>query len=63
MYSNSECVDMVHLYGFCDRNVNAARHEYAISKQKIDKFFLTFQRLKETGSFNIVPRTDRVFAK
>ena len=60
-YSINEYVDMIysHLYGFCNGNVNAARCEYAtqFSNRKLsDKsiFSLTFQRLKETGSFNIV---------
>ncbi|KYN18364.1 hypothetical protein ALC57_09305, partial [Trachymyrmex cornetzi] len=57
--SNSECVNMVYLYGFCDGNANAIRREYAT---RFPLFSLTFQRLKETGSFNMVPRTDRVFA-
>jgi hypothetical protein len=66
-YSNSEYADMVYLYGFYDGNANAARREYAarFPNRRLpykSVFSLTFQRLKETGSFNIVPRADGVFA-
>jgi len=60
-YSNSEYADMVYLYRFCDGNAKcAARHEYAArfpKRRLLDKsvFSLTFQQLKETESFNMVP--------
>ncbi|XP_067216422.1 uncharacterized protein [Linepithema humile] len=67
LYSNSEYADMVYLYGFCDGNANAARREYSApfpNRRLPNKFVFssTFQRLKETGSFNMVPRADGVFA-
>lgn len=66
-YSNSEYADMVYLYGFCDGNTSAARREYAArfpNRRLPNKhvFSLTFQRLKETGSFTMVPRAHGVFA-
>ncbi|KYQ55745.1 hypothetical protein ALC60_05387, partial [Trachymyrmex zeteki] len=63
-YSSNKYSDMVYiLYEFCDGNVNAARYKYAArfpNRRLSDKsvFSLTFQRLKETGSFNMVPRAD-----
>ncbi|KYQ59428.1 hypothetical protein ALC60_01601, partial [Trachymyrmex zeteki] len=66
IYSNSEYAIMVYLYGFCDGNANAARREYTAqfpNRKLTDKSFsLIFQRLKETGSFNMIPWADGVFA-
>ncbi|KYM83315.1 hypothetical protein ALC53_06214 [Atta colombica] len=55
MYSNSECADMVYLYGFCDRNVNAARHEYAarFPNKKLKRTAIILQHFDQNSSTNI----------
>ncbi|EZA55368.1 hypothetical protein X777_04821 [Ooceraea biroi] len=67
IYSNSEYADMVFVYGFCNGNANAARREYSMrfpNRRLPHKtiFRSTFQRLRETGSFALVPRTDGTLA-
>lgn len=65
IYSNSEYADMVFVYGFCNGNANAARCEYSMrfpNRRLPHKTIFTFQRLRETGSFALVPHTDRVLA-
>jgi len=58
---------MIYLYGFCNGNANATRREYAArfpNRRLLDKsvFSLTFQRLKEIRSFNMILQVDGVFA-
>lgn len=55
------------IYGFYKENANAARREYASqfpNRRLSNKFVFssTFQRLKKTALFNIMPRADGVFA-
>ncbi|EZA48657.1 hypothetical protein X777_13162, partial [Ooceraea biroi] len=58
--------DIVYLYRFCNGNINAAHCEYAtrfLNRRLPNRILLslTFHRLRETGSFNMVPRADEVF--
>ncbi|KMQ82211.1 hypothetical protein RF55_23784 [Lasius niger] len=58
---------MVFVYGFCNGNANAARREYSMrfpNRRLPHKtiFRSTFQRLRETGSFALVPHTDGALA-
>lgn len=66
-FPNSEYADMVFVYGFCNGNGNAARREYArrypnrrLPTKSI--FSTTFNKLRETGSFNIPVYGDGPFA-
>ncbi|EZA53778.1 hypothetical protein X777_06674 [Ooceraea biroi] len=66
-YSIHGYVDMICLYGFCNGNISPARNEYVAQfpNRKLPNkiaFFLKFQRLRETGSFNMVLRADESFA-
>ncbi|EZA57258.1 hypothetical protein X777_02509 [Ooceraea biroi] len=57
-YSNVEYADMVFVYGFCDGNARGAVREYARrfpNRRVPDRrvITLTFNRLREIGSFSI----------
>ncbi|KYQ55082.1 hypothetical protein ALC60_06085 [Trachymyrmex zeteki] len=63
-YSNSEYADMVFVYGFCNGNALKAVREYArrfpnrrVPNRRV--FMLTFNRLRETGSFSIRQENNR----
>ncbi|KYQ49510.1 hypothetical protein ALC60_11439 [Trachymyrmex zeteki] len=63
-YSNSEYADMVFVYGFCNGNALKAVREYArrfpnrrVPNRRV--FMLTFNRLRETGTFSIRQENNR----
>ncbi|EZA50142.1 hypothetical protein X777_11572 [Ooceraea biroi] len=62
-----EYANIVYFYGFCDENAKAARRKYAArcpNRRLLNKsvFSLIFQRLRETGLFNMIPWANKVFA-
>ncbi|KYQ54230.1 hypothetical protein ALC60_06774 [Trachymyrmex zeteki] len=67
-YSNSEYADMVFVYGFCNGNALKAVREYArrfpnrrVPNRRV--FMLTFNRLRETGTFSIRQENNRFQVK
>lgn len=62
-----EYADIVFVYAFCNGNATAARREYLrkYPRRRLPAkktFSVTFIRLRETGSFNIIPYADGQFA-